>query len=131
MEEGAAAGAGDGLFLFRTSSSSDVSGATLRLRGRVLPPAVEEETPTDTARASPTVPAEVLGALVEIGAAVEEVELAVKERPLLRGPTEELRLGPEVDGTEGGGSGAGVSSSLWILSRAERFSSSRSSTVML
>lgn len=89
----------------------------------------------------PAVPAEELAVLlvvVEVRA-VEEVELAVKERPTLRGPAVELRLelGPEDDGINeeeeeaGVGSGAGASRSLWILLRAERFSSSRSWTVML
>lgn len=113
----------------------------------MLAPALEEEetptvpttVPTDTVRAAvPADAAEELAVLLVEVRAVEEVELAVKERPSLRGPAEELRLvlGPEDDGIEeeeeeGAGSGAGVSRSLWILSRAERFSSSRSWTVML
>lgn len=94
------------------------------------PATVPEEAP----RTPATVPAEVVGALVdELGATAEEAELvpsvpAVKVSPAVNGPVEELVM----DGTlVAAGSGAGVSRSFWILLRAERFSSSRSSTVML
>lgn len=64
----------------------------------------------------------------------EEVMLAptvpvLKVSPPPRGPAEEVRV--ELEELEEAGSGAGVSRSLWILSRAERFSSSRSWTVTL